>query len=307
MKRITQAIYISCLLLLLMTGCLPAGWNVGNEPTRTIQIVESSPIPPAITETILLPTLTVTPTVYVEPTQVPAQATMTINGKEELWNRLHDQKCKLPCLLGVTVGETSSADAKQAINTVNELTQVEKLYEPGDEGIATNFTLHGDGNSYATTYLDVIMKGEKVEHMFVYAEYMWANAVFYDYWQNYSIKAILEQLGKPKEIYFEVYSRNNYGIVLSYPKYGFSAYFTGGFDYANNDLICPVFGKKSNIGISQYNFVNPADISVLFPPTWGMDKGFKNVQYYLGISDDEFIKRIKSEDEACFKVVPGIQ
>lgn len=204
--------------------------TVTPSPTPTITVATNTPIPPAaaspVTTMVPVPTLTI-----VEEKEI-VQALMATNGG-----------CQLPCWWGIEFGESLDSVGQKFIDIGLPGWNVRSSDFGDDRLMGTLVTGYYDLSS-SILYVDISQKfytvDDAVQLIIVSVSrpsYQIGEPEFVRDWQQYSLSSMLQEYGKPTEIFLILQTIADpsppiYSMILSYPERGiFSSYGIKGFGW----------------------------------------------------------------------------
>lgn len=214
------------LILLLASGCSASQDEAIDTPAFT-QVKRTEQIAATITPSVSItstPTHIPTPTKTPRPTPLP---TLSETETEELIYKLvtDEYNCRLPCFGSFSPGVSNINKAEEFFSTFSQ----QNYKSPNFHGFIAYLTppIKFSSNPFIT--MRFYSKKDIIDTIFTFR-------------YNYPIKVLLEEYGKPDEIYFflqyPLSSPAEFDLFFYYPKQGFAASYNGEVEYGDTVQIC---------------------------------------------------------------------
>ena len=299
-------------LLLILAGCssmytisptAPSVSTMEKSPTKTLVVSPTST--PTLAPTL---TLTLAPTSTYTPTHLPTWTALpTLEAEKGLqtyytWLAGNDN-CRLPCWAGITPGQTEWQEAKQILQTLAGMTELEvRLDRPCTFGSCNYITwaFPFDLNNLGDVYSRV--EDNKIQSMRFQVT---------DFTETYLIKSlnlqrVLTLYGKPSILLFstepDLPGDLFLELILAYPDNQFVLRYSKHAKLSNNDVVS--CGQDSVIELNILDnreqllsveaIANASDTKHLHVDVW-----HKSVEEAAGMTIDKFYETYKKANAPC--------
>lgn len=314
-------------LVVWMCGC--TAQNPTGAPADQAAQTASAPTPglvnPAIVTATRLPTLTPTATLIPSPTpSATPTAIPTLSPESALTRTLEllatNGGCQLPCLWGITPGQTSAQlawDYFFPLSSISEDTEfwrglgtIAPVYDVED-GFEFKFRVSFVENNniansiyFTARALKVIDEGENRG-----AEAVYTSTLFGSQLQYYMLANILNENGAPESVLLSTlaefpsyrYGQGHFQIILLYPGQGIFVHYTTEMQVVGENVIgCPA---NAHVELMLFPSGNKDEfINLLAPSGWvELMKSFEPIEAVTSMSIEEFYQMFRSQPEACIQ------
>jgi hypothetical protein len=304
MKNITSNIIVTLLCIIILSGCQ----NGKQTPSTTILIASPTPIPnDTVTESLILPTETLQPLSTVVPTLTLQEAMSKID------NLVADNGgCNFPCVWGLVPGETIN----NAWNFINSLGNHPAsgtglvIYQDESAGGFTysiddnevinfvSFSYYSNDQGNLTHLLELgVSQYQKIGDSPGFEIY--GNSELYDQFKLYMVNEILQQYGRPEEIYVTLWlldpmdqlPNSPFLVALYYPKYGFLIKYVSSSEKQGNEyklglrdvsMEVSTWNTQEQISSDMFDFIITYHTGSWYPT------GYKPIEEACGITIEDF-------------------
>jgi len=315
--------WFSLLLLIMLVSGLLSGCISGDQGTPSLIPPTLSPVPPTSTPTPITPSPTPTLTLTDTPTPTNAPTLSADEAYTRLSGLLNDGKCRLPCWMGITPGQSTLQEVHEQLVMFSGITpSFHGLYvEPAGKWSTADLTISypndsmeidvdpgylvpSNSNVVSVIEIETLSyqiknggRGEIIYHYPPYSELM----------KVYTLSAVLSEYGLPKQIY--IYALNTSPLVYFqihawYPDKGiFITYDLLAHDLGSSYKLCPMDSLVSGfltqpVTTDYQGFLlqmNKDLYKNFFPPSAFV----KTTDEAFGLSSDEFYQLFRSATNHC--------
>jgi len=318
------------LFVTVVTGCAQStGSTITSSATAPVLLASASPtetMPPTIT-----PTTTGTPTPTFTPTTI-----LTLPA-EDARNRLlellaNNGDCRLPCLWGVTPGQSNYQEARTILMPLSSIADniyfdqpkvngillgaISPFYVEGDLDLNTRVASYYYNDNSFVSRIAFRVQEEKVVpdprdpsgKSWLSKTPIYDSLTFGKRVEYYSLSHILSEQGKPDSVMIYIPRAEGYPIVagvldaaLLYPKQGIWIDYTMSM-HMNGTIMkgCPA---NAHIEMQLYPSGNPESFFSLLEKTdWGRIKGgYKSLAEATSMSVEQFYETFRNPTDKCIE------
>lgn len=308
MKNNSIMIFATFLLVMILAlgGCSKSGFTTVM-PRATITI-------PSTSTAILL---SATP---IFPSKTPTVSADQL--QKNLISLLQDEKCALPCLMGINPISSTIVDAHNLLLPFQTLTQYGSLPIDSEGGLSIRYPLDAITSAYIDiNYFPSAAKQGMLDHLFLHTvaataggkgddPTIFADIEYQQLLQRYSLSAILTNFGRPTQVFVSVMPSTGaepgvasfFDLRLAYPDKGFYvSYYSLAQEPNNSYEACP-----SNSFISLWSEVPVSGLStddlIAKMDNWpGFDfvLGFKPLEQSTNMTVDQFYQTFSQPIFSC--------
>ena len=268
-------------------------------PTPTLTLAPTYTSTPSTTPTVI-------PTLPVEAARIRLLDLLANNGN-----------CSLPCLWGITPGESTFQDARiilEPLSSISDFTD----FSPGPGAIDPIYTI-GDLMIYTTIRFITYPATEIVSYIIFEAralkemigesgvEDVFDSRVFGERLSLYMLPRILSQYGRPSSVLLSTlaefpdsrYGQGHFQILLLYPDQGILVHYTTEMSVVGANVIgCP---SNAHIELELYPSGNGESFLDNLEPSWQneIQNNYKPLEEVTSMSTDDFYQLYRQPTNEC--------
>lgn len=298
-RKLALAFLNTLMLSALLVACSRPIASQTSAPTPSPTSAVRTDAPTAVTATRPLPGLLLA-------TLSPRPPSLSPDEQERLIGLLaNNGGCDLPCYLGMEPGRTTWADAGALLGGFNTPYRLSDQFPDGEWPVySVSLNVRAPGGAILYSILVTVGEGV-VQRIHVYHE-VHDYLSFYTNWSMYSLRSILQQLGRPDQVFVDIWpgEEEAYGFLII-DEDEKTAVWLGG-QRRSPEIVCPQFGDGDEITNLRISLANPTGPLETLPSSWipPTDSEFwRPVEEVLGLDTETFYARMLADGPACFDLV----